>query len=150
VSHDRTFLDNLVTQVIAFEGDGRLLEYAGGYEDWKRARQFRAQAALDEGARAGRAPNAAPAPAARPPVRARLGFKEARELADLPDRIAALEHEHAAIMQRLAEPALYRDAPGELKTLQARLRAVESELALKLERWEKLETLNSPARAPVK
>ncbi|HXD51030.1 MAG TPA: ABC transporter C-terminal domain-containing protein, partial [Burkholderiales bacterium] len=80
----------------------------------------------------------------------RLGFKEARELADLPDRIAALEHEHAAIMQRLAEPALYRDAPGELKTLKARLRAVESELALKLERWEKLETLNSPARAPVK
>jgi hypothetical protein len=54
------------------------------------------------------------------------------------------------IMQRLTEPALYRDAPGELKTLQARLRAVESELALKLERWEKLETLNSPARAPVK
>ena len=53
-------------------------------------------------------------------------------------------------MQRLTEPALYRDAPGELKTLQARLRAVESELALKLERWEKLETLNSPARAPVK
>src|SRR6185295_13074322 len=96
VSHDRTFLDNLVTQVIAFEGDGRLLEYAGGYEDWKRARQFQAQAARDEGARASRAANAA-APAARAPARARLGFKEARELADLPDRIAALEHEHAAI-----------------------------------------------------
>ena len=150
VSHDRTFLDNLVTQVIAFEGDGRLLEYAGGYEDWKRAKQFRAQAARDDGYRAAREPKTGAAPAARAPMHAKLGFKETRELAGLPDRIAALEHEHAAITQRLAEPALYRDAPGEVKALQARLRAVESELALKLARWEKLETQNSPARAPVK
>src|SRR5258706_768703 len=150
VSHDREFLDNVVTQVIAFEGDGRLLEYAGGYEDWKRAREFQAQAARDEGARASRAASAAAAPAARATVRAGLGFRETRELAALPDQIAALEHEHAAIMQRLTEPALYRDAPGELKTLQARLRGAESELGQQLEGWATVATRNSPARAPVK
>jgi ATP-binding cassette subfamily F protein uup len=150
VSHDRTFLDNLVTQVIAFEGDGKLLEYAGGYEDWRRAKQFAADAARSDGNRAapGRRPAVRPAP--RAPLRTRLSYKEARELAALPDRIVALEKEQGAISQRLNDAALYRDQPGQVKVLQSRLAAIEAELARNTMRWEELETRNGAAQAPVK
>jgi ATP-binding cassette subfamily F protein uup len=88
--------------------------------------------------------------AARAPAGTKLSFKEVRELAALPDRIATLEQEQAALSQRLAEPALYRDQPEQVKVLQARSNAIENELALKLARWEHLETRNNPAKAPVK
>lgn len=138
VSHDRTFLDNLVTQTIAFEGGGKLLEYAGGYEDWRRAQQFHADAARDVAARRERKPAAQPA--ARTPARAKLSYKEARELAALPDRIAALEREQAQTSQRLADPAIYRGGHEQVKALQARVAEVEAELALGYARWEDLET----------
>ncbi len=91
VSHDRTFLDNLVTQVIAFEGGGTLVEYAGGYADWQRAQEFGAQALRNEAKAGARERKPAPQTAVRAAPRAKLSFKEARELAALPDRIAALE-----------------------------------------------------------
>ncbi len=150
VSHDRTFLDNLVTQTIVFEGDGRLLEYAGGYEDWRRAKQFSAEAARGDSGGAARAPKPAARPAARAPAAAKLSYKEARELAALPDRIAALEHEQAQLSQRLTEPALYRGGTAQVKALQAQLAEIEAELAHRVARWEALETRHSDAQAPVK
>jgi ABC transport system ATP-binding/permease protein len=142
VSHDRTFLDNLVTQTIAFEGDGKLLEYAGGYEDWKRARQFREQAERKAGA-ASRAARPASRAEAATASRNKLSYKEARELDTLPDRIAAMEQEQAVATQRLADPDLYRDQPAEVKRLQARLTELESQIAQSTARWEELETRNA-------
>ncbi len=137
VSHDRTFLDNVVTQVIAFEGDGVLREYAGGYSDWQRVR--RGQAKPDAVA-------AKPQPKAGEPRRAagvqsktKLNYKEVRELEALPQKIAALEQEQAQITAELADSALYRDQPDRVKTLQQRYAAVEEELMLCLARWEALE-----------
>ncbi len=138
VSHDRTFLDNVVTQVIAFEGDGVLREYAGGYSDWQRARRGQAKA---------EAAAAKPQPKAGEPQRragvqpgTKLSYKEARELEALPQKIAALEQEQAQITGELADPALYRGQPERVKTLQARYAAAEDELMQCLARWEALET----------
>ncbi|HUY03396.1 MAG TPA: ATP-binding cassette domain-containing protein [Rhodocyclaceae bacterium] len=135
VSHDRRFLDNVVTQSIVAEGDGVWREYAGGYEDWLAAKR--------------RAPAAAPsAPATVPhakqqprkPERTKLSFRETQELAALPERIGALEVEQAAITARLSDATLYRDAPNEGKRLQERLQAIETGLKAALSRWEELES----------
>jgi len=146
VSHDRTFLDNLVTQTIVFEGDGKLLEYAGGYEDWRRAQQFRTEAARGDTGRAARARK----PAARAPAPARLTYKEARELEALPERISALEREQAQVSQQLTDPALYRGGGAQAKAMQARLAEIEAELVHSVARWEELETKHSAVLAPVK
>jgi len=150
VSHDRTFLDNLVTQTIVFEGNGKLLEYAGGYEDWRRAKQFRTEAARDDTGRAARGRKPTARSAARASAPAKLSYKEAHELEALPDRIAALEHEQAQVSQQLTEPALYRGGTAQVKGLQARLAEIEAELAHSVARWEELETRHSAAPAPAK
>jgi ATP-binding cassette subfamily F protein uup len=138
VSHDREFLDNVVTQTIASEGGGEWKEYAGGYSDWQRARS---KPAPKETARQ---KTAALAP--RRDVQdknKKLGYKEERELAGLPEKVEALEREQGDIAMKLADPALYRDRPGEVKALQARHAAVEAELVRLLARWEELETRTS-------
>ena len=154
VSHDRAFLDNLVTQVIAFEGSGKLLEYAGGYEDWRRAKNFNADAARADTGRAMHERKGTTQPVARTKesnkLSFKLSFKEARELAALPDRITTLEQEQASISQRLTDAALYRDQPEQVKVLQVRLAEIASELAASITRWEILETRNAAALAPVK
>ena len=137
VSHDRAFLDNVVTQSIAFEGDGRLTEIAGGYEDWRRYRARRAEAGVPADKKTER-PKAPPAPPARP-AKAKLSYKEGKELEAIPERIAALEDEQADVAARLADPGLYRDAPGEVAGLNARAAAIEDELLEVLARWEDLE-----------
>ncbi|NMG01860.1 ATP-binding cassette domain-containing protein [Azoarcus taiwanensis] len=143
VSHDRAFLDNVVTQVIAAEGDGRWGEYAGGYEDWKRVRDARLRVEAAEA----KAQKAGPAPAmqggsAKPERErtAKLSFKEKRELEQLPDLIAALEAEQAAHQQRMGDPALYQQAPDEVAGIKARLEALEEEIETALVRWEELES----------
>jgi ABC transport system ATP-binding/permease protein len=148
VSHDRTFLDNLVTQVIAFEGDGRLVEYAGGYADWRRAQQFQADAGREEAKAGARERKVAPQPVARSAPRAKLSFKEARELAALPDEIAALEKEQAAITRSLADGTVYRSDPAQAQALQKKLAKIEADLATRFSRWEELESRAAPA--PVK
>jgi ATP-binding cassette subfamily F protein uup len=156
VSHDRAFLDAVVTQTLAAEGDGRWLEYAGGWSDVEAARG-RAVAAARA---ATTAPGAATAPAAAPPVapragtvapsatptpvtRSKLSWREARELESLPQRIAALEAEQKRLGEQLASPDTYRGGqPGEaadLKAMNARFAAIEEELLACLERWESLE-----------
>src|SRR5690606_33573117 len=113
VSHDRAFLDNVVTQTIAALGDGGWREYAGGYADYEAARAREAGAPAAAPARATRAraaPGAAGAAGARPA--ARLGYKEQRELDALPSRIEALEAEQRALGERLADPAAWRGDAG--------------------------------------
>jgi ATP-binding cassette subfamily F protein uup len=134
VSHDRAFLDNIVTQVIAFEGEGRLREYAGGYSDWERRRQA---AVVERQEAVAKAPPARSSP--RSAAREKLSYKEAQELQSLPERVSALESEQARITGELADPAVYRDAPERVKSLQARYSAIEEELMAHLARWETLE-----------
>jgi ATP-binding cassette subfamily F protein uup len=132
VSHDREFLDNVVTQTIASEGAGEWKEYAGGYSDWQRARS---RPAAPETAKQ---KTAALEPRRRTQSN-KLGYKEERELAELPDKLKALEREQEQIAVRLADPALYRDRSGEVKPLQTRHAAIEKELTRALTRWEELE-----------
>lgn len=139
VSHDRAFLDNVVTSTIAFEGDGRWREYEGGVEDWltqsRRSREI-AQAATAPAAPTRDKPAAsAPAPQA---ARRKLGYKEQRELEALPALIDALEQEQKAIQAELAAGAVYRDDPERAAQLARRSEQIEEELMTALERWETL------------
>ncbi len=157
VSHDREFLDNVTTQVIAFAGDGRLVEIAGGYSDWQR---YRAGAAEPEAGGAANRTGSKPAPgaaalpasaaatspasanAARPSAakpKPRLSFKEARELESMPATIEKLEADIATVGTALADPALYTRDPADLKELQAKLSGLEESLARAMERWDDLE-----------
>ena len=141
VSHDRAFIDNVVTQTIASEGDGVWREYAGGYQDW--ADYQRKRKAEEATAAAARKPEpAAATPMAASKLKAdgsrKLSYKEARELAELPEKIAALELEQKSIAQRLEDPALYQEDPQAMQTLSERIAAIDDELLTLLERWEAL------------
>jgi ATP-binding cassette subfamily F protein uup len=141
VSHDRTFLDNVVTSTIAFEGEGRWREYEGGVQDWliqsRRAREL-AQAAAPRTVAAS-APAAAPAPAAASAKR-KLSYKEQRELEALPERIAELEAEQKTIAEQLERGggALYGEDPARAAELSTRHAQIEEALMTALERWDAL------------
>jgi ATP-binding cassette subfamily F protein uup len=149
VSHDRRFLDHVVTSTIAHEGGGHWREYEGGWDDWQRQRARSAGAAPSTPPAAKPTPKpaaaaravAAAAPAARPA--AKLGFNEQRELDALPARIDALEAEQRAIIARLASAELYTREPQAVAALQARYAQIEAELLAALERWEALGTLGA-------
>jgi ATP-binding cassette subfamily F protein uup len=153
VSHDRAFLDNVATQVLVAEGDGHWREYVGGYSDWLRMRaapspqassndQLRGGRGRDGGPATGPIPSTPAAPAVRP---RKLGFKEQRELQELPARIAALETEQAALAAAIADPAYYsRDVKAQ-RTDQDRLQSIETELFALLEKWESLEQRSGSA-----
>ena len=135
VSHDRRFLDAVVTSLIAWEGEatpGLWREYEGGIEDW-RAQRARATAIAPAPA----APKAGPV-AAAPRERSKRSFKEQRELDELPARIEALEAEQEEIAQRLASSELYVNEPQRVGELRDRHEAIEIELMSALERWEAL------------
>ncbi|HVE54309.1 MAG TPA: ATP-binding cassette domain-containing protein [Ramlibacter sp.] len=139
VSHDRAFLDNVVTSTIAFEGDGRWREYEGGVEDWlTQSRRARAATASAPVPRARETAPAAPAAAIPQPARRKLGYKEQRELEALPAQIEALEREQKEIEAELATGAVYSDDPGRATRLATRSAAIEEELMTALERWEAL------------
>ena len=146
VSHDRRFLDNVVTSTIAWEGDpafggrpGLWREYEGGYEDWKLQRA-RARALAEAAAPAPTAASRPAAAAAAPtvPARTKLSYKEQRELDALPARIEVLEAEQKALAERLASGELYVKERQLVPALQARLQSIEAELLQALERWELL------------
>jgi ATP-binding cassette subfamily F protein uup len=131
VSHDRAFLDNVVTQTVAAEGGGRWKEYAGGYSDWIRQR-----------APASQAENSFPGkdrPPSREKQRAKLSYKETRELEALPKEIEALEAEQKLLSGKMSDPGYYREPPDVLRADQARIGEIEALLIKKLERWEALE-----------
>jgi ATP-binding cassette subfamily F protein uup len=134
VSHDRSFLDNVVTSTIVFEGDGRWREYEGGVEDW--ITQARRATALAPPALAPAAPK--PAPTRAPSARRKLSYKEQRELEALPDLIDSLEKEQKEIEGELADGSLFvSDAPRAMQ-LAERSAQIEEELLAALERWEAL------------
>ena len=130
VSHDRTFLDNVVTQTLAAEGDGRWKEYVGGYTDWMAQRPAPAS---------GDAHTAARNESTRGKRPAKLSFKEARELQALPEELAALEAEQHALTQRMSAADYHREGADAMKRDAARAAEVEHLLARKLERWVELE-----------
>ncbi len=129
VSHDRAFLDNVVTQTLAAEGGGAWKEYAGGYTDWLRQRPAPAEEEKP-------VPKAAPA---RERTRVKLSYKETRELAALPGEIEALEAEQRALAAKMSAPEYYRQAAQALREDQQRGGEIETLLMEKLERWEALE-----------
>ncbi len=144
VSHDRRFLDNVVTSTIVWEGDespGRWREYEGGYEDWKiqrdRARSLREQAvrAKPRDTPPSVKAAAAAAPAAKP---RKLSYKEQRELDELPKRIESLEAEQKELAAFLALPESYTAEPDRAMKAQARHAKIDDELLVALERWEAL------------
>ncbi len=136
VSHDRTFLNNVVTSTLVFEDDGRLREYVGGYDDW--LRQRREPAKSDEP----RASKRAARVAARPAEKRKLSYKESRELERLPQRIEALEKEETEIIASLSSSAFYAAGePTQVTSAQARLEALHLELDKAYSRWQELEDL---------
>ncbi len=142
VSHDRAFLDNVVTSTLAFEGDGHFVEYVGGYQDWLRQRPPPADAVVSKPAPAPR--QAEPRPKANANANARkLSYKEQRELDALPERIAALEAEQASLHAQLSDPDVYRAQPETVRQIQARLAELDAELAQAFTRWEELEAVGS-------
>jgi ATP-binding cassette subfamily F protein uup len=149
VSHDRDFLDNVVTSTLAMEGDGRVGEYVGGYTDWLRQRPapVAATSATTDGAAsasgAGAAPGraaAAATPAAPAPGKRKLGFRETRELEQLPARIEALEAQVAAATDAMHDPAFYQRDGAAITAHGVELARVQAELDASYARWEELES----------
>jgi ATP-binding cassette subfamily F protein uup len=130
VSHDRRFLDDVVTQTLAAEGAGRWKEYAGGYSDWLEQRPLPVVA-----------PAAAPqvAPVRSKAVPTKLSYKESRELAQLPVLIEALEREQREITARMASPDYHRAGAAQMKADGLRSTGIEAELAAAFDRWAELE-----------
>jgi len=139
VSHDRAFLDNVVTQSIAFEGDGVVREYVGGYSEWLRQRGAQAAPLPRADAIDARRSSVAGRERVRGNTSTKLTYRETRELEALPAQISALEAEQSEVTQALADPAVYKDEPERVHALRARYTAIENELMERLARWEALE-----------
>jgi len=145
VSHDRAFLDNVVTQVLVAEGEGAWCEYVGGYADWERVRKSSPDQKKNKieakpvASVAPAAPTTATQPVATTSKPKKLSFKEQRELEELPKLIADLEREQAEIGTKLADPDLYRQDPTTMQKLNARFAEIDSLLLLSLEKWEAIE-----------
>jgi len=138
VSHDREFLNNVVTSTLVLAGGGEVQEYVGGYDDW--LRQAAAAAAEQERAPAQAAAKLAAPFAGKPAKPKKLSYKEVRELEALPERINELELEKETLHLTLADPSYYRTAKEAVAKLTARLAQLELELAEAYRRWEELET----------
>ncbi|MEB0137565.1 MULTISPECIES: ATP-binding cassette domain-containing protein [unclassified Undibacterium] len=137
VSHDRTFLDNVVTQVIVAEGDGQWREFIGGYSDWERYAS--SQAANKTSSKNETKSLATPAVASAAGKSKKLSYKDQRELDELPKLIAALESEQAAISAKLAAPDLYKNGADAANALNTRFAELDGQLLLALEKWEEME-----------
>jgi ATP-binding cassette subfamily F protein uup len=142
VSHDRAFLDNVVTATLVFDGGGRIDEYVGGYSDSMRQRAARGAAApapkAEDRPRADDAPaKSGPLPRAKP---RKLSFNEQRELKSLPAVIERLEAEQTSLQSSLGDPALFRERPAEARIAAARLQELMPELEAAYARWAALES----------
>ena len=140
VSHDRAFLENTVTQVIAFEGNGQLTEFGGGYDDWLRFTEQRASA-ISNTPKA-KAPEQKPATESAKPAKAKLSYKEQLELKELPEKIEKIETEIAAINTTLADPEIYKTDLEKATALQIKLTELDETLLNIIARWEELESKN--------
>ena len=132
VSHDRDFLDAVVTSTLVLEGDGRVGDFVGGYSDWCRQRA----------APADPAPKPVKTPREKPRrAKTKLSFKEAKQLEELPEQIEALEVEQKALYEQMADAAFYSRPSAEISAAQERLSAIESDLESAYEKWDELESL---------
>ena len=148
VSHDRTFLDNVVTSTLVFEGDGKVGEYTGGYEDWERYR-LHVEAERDEVSRrpSGLAPVRPPAQDRSNGKPRKLTYKEQRELEALPEKIESLEAEQSALHGLMGDADFYRQPSEKITATIDRLEAVKLELESRYARWQELELLAQAAKS---
>jgi ABC transport system ATP-binding/permease protein len=135
VSHDREFLNNVVTSTLVLEGEGEVKQYAGGYDDWLRQREASRPSPVET------APSKTKPPRPREERPRRLSYNEQRELESLPGRIESLETELDEMHQAMADPSFFRRSPTEIVNLKKRLQTLETEVATAYRRWEELETL---------
>jgi ATP-binding cassette subfamily F protein uup len=139
VSHDREFLNNVVTSTLVLEGDGTVREYVGGYDDW--LQQKGAETLVTQTVTRSNTEKSRPQK-----ERARkLSFKEQQELETLPGCIASLEEEQASLHSRLADPEFYKTAGAGTAEINSRLAALEHELEAAYLRWDELDSLKNPA-----
>jgi len=148
VSHDREFLNNVVTSTLVFEGNGRWTEYAGGYDDWLRQTGGREVGARRASGKQEGKPAASAAPKPSAPTARKLGFQEKRELEQLPDRIDKLEAEKNRIYALMSSPEFYKSRAEEVAATRARLAELEEEIARAFSRWEELETIRELSGKP--
>ena len=134
VSHDRTFLNNVVTSTLVFEGNAEFNEYIGGYDDWVRQRQTQP---LESNTPV----KQKEIPAKTPRRKTKFGFKQQKELEILPQTIQSLENEQKELLLAIADPELYKKGKTEVITKNARLESIKKELADVYVRWEELEQL---------
>jgi ATP-binding cassette subfamily F protein uup len=142
VSHDRDFLDNVVTSTLALEGDGRVGEYVGGYSDWQRQSARRSDVGNFVSAHGGRSDTTkAPAPsvASPAPAKRKLSYKDARELAELPPRIEALDARIAALGVRMQEPTFYQQDAATIVATNSEVAMLQAELDAAYARWQELD-----------
>ena len=140
VSHDRAFLDNVVTSTFVFEGGGRVAEYVGGYQDWVRQRAA-ARTPEPEVVASARAADATPsAGLAGPPAARKLSYNEQRELIGLPERIEALEAEQTRLEAATTGPEFYKEPPEAIARTLERLAEVERALLDAYHRWDQLDS----------
>ncbi|MEA3108540.1 MAG: transport system ATP-binding/permease protein [Gammaproteobacteria bacterium] len=152
VSHDRAFLDNVVTSTLVFEGGGRVNEYVGGYSDWLRQRRAIAVAAKAPPPRSAQSQSqSTPAAARPPPARGstgaktrKLSYKDQRELDAMPAAIQLLEVEQAELTAAIGDPELFRRDPAAANAAVQRLQSVQQQLESAFARWEALESAASP------
>jgi len=133
VSHDRAFLDNVVTSTLVFEGGAQVNEYVGGYSDWLRQRKVTAPLAP-------RAPAAAPRAAPAASKARRLSYNEQRELAAMPEKIQGLEAEQLVLQTAISDPNLFKDDPPRGAAALQRLQALAAEIETAYSRWDELES----------
>ncbi len=142
VSHDRAFLDNIVTSTLVFEGGGRVQEYVGGYTDWLHQRQAAAAAAQEPPTTAARpsAPRVEVTAASASADKKRLSYNERRELEQLPAKIEALETEQAQLEAAIAHADFYKESREKIEHTLARLDALRGELTNIYTRWDELDS----------
>jgi ATP-binding cassette subfamily F protein uup len=138
VSHDREFLNNIVTSTLVFEGDGRLVEYVGGYDDWLRQRKPEEPVRTEKAAGTEK-------PRTRSERPRILTFKEKKELETLPGLIESLEEEREGIYKSLADPDFYRQAGNRVSESETRIKEIEKEITAAYERWDILESIRQGA-----
>ncbi len=142
VSHDRAFLDNVVTNVLVFVGNGEVQEFVGGYSDWLRYDSQNKQqlAAVEKKQKAAEIEKKSASPASIAKKR-KLSYKEQKELETLPDLIAELETTQAAITEQISNPAFYQQAPAVTAKVLDEMKSIEEKLEQAFERWDELESL---------
>ncbi len=136
VSHDRAFLNNLVTSILVFEGNGQITEYIGGYNDWLKQRK-KTEAEIPSKPRK----NFTKKPKPKRKAPKKLTFRENRELEGMPSLIESLEQEHDVLFGRMSDPSFYKNESGEIASAKERLESLEIELEKTYKRWETLDAL---------